>query len=341
MRHTTFRFQAMNTTIEAALPSEDARLEELESLIRDWFADTEARFSRFRQDSELSRLNRSAGALCLVSDAMLEVLLLAQSYRNATSGIFEPFVLPALKQAGYDRSFELLGPERLIEPPNQERRLTPDAVCINSAMRSVTFPRGAEIDLGGMVKSWAACRIAGYLRSTLGVDRGFVNAGGDLTVWNSKPGLQEACLVEIEHPWRADLTVGLLALDNGSAATSSTRGRRWKTSGGVMHHLIDPRSMRPSDSGVVQCTVCGPDAVACDIWAKTICVSGLEEGLPLFQRHAAGEYSLLAWTDSQASVFCGSRASLETHWRELPPDAEIITLHPHSPVYLKEEIRYD
>jgi len=77
-----FRFRAMNTNIEIGLYCGEADIRNLEMRSRGWFENVESAFSRFWPGSELCRLNRSAGRSTLVSDNMLEVLLLAESYRK-------------------------------------------------------------------------------------------------------------------------------------------------------------------------------------------------------------------------------------------------------------------
>ncbi|MCK9912263.1 FAD:protein FMN transferase, partial [Microbacteriaceae bacterium K1510] len=53
----------------------------------------------------------------------------------------------------------------------------------------------------------------------------------------------------------------------------------------MMHHLIDPRTMRPCNSDVMQCTVTGPSAVECEIWAKVVCILGSSAAIPLLLRN--------------------------------------------------------
>jgi thiamine biosynthesis lipoprotein len=100
------RFQAMNTTIELQYTEADKEQAAMRRLAEDWFRTTANRFSRFLPQSELSALNELAGSRCLVSDAMLEVLQLAEHFREKTEAAFNPFIVEALELAGYDDSFE-------------------------------------------------------------------------------------------------------------------------------------------------------------------------------------------------------------------------------------------
>ncbi|MBO9596852.1 MAG: FAD:protein FMN transferase, partial [Cohnella sp.] len=99
-------FEAMNTRIELACLSEETSAPDFERIAVERFLTAEDRFSRFKASSELSQLNRVAGAHCLVSDPMLEVLLLAEYYRHATKGAFNALILNALERAGYQETFD-------------------------------------------------------------------------------------------------------------------------------------------------------------------------------------------------------------------------------------------
>ncbi|WP_088830171.1 FAD:protein FMN transferase [Paenibacillus tyrfis] len=313
LHHTAFR--AMNTDIEVAYFSDSERFD-LEDQVRDWFEFAEERFSRFRPQSELSYLNRSAGRISMVSETMLEVLRLADSYRERTDGMFNPLILKALKAAGYDATFDQVR-------QRQEHRNTsePDTIRIDgsweldTAMKSVRFPPHAEIDLGGIVKGWAVSRLAGWMREAWAVPCGMVNAGGDLAVWGANHRhKKQTWLIGIQNPWNPGEDAGVLHLGEGAAATSSTLGRQWLTHGSVMHHLIDPRTMSPSRSDVVQCTVAGSDVVECEIWAKTMCIAGLEHGLSLFRAEAAGCEALVFLRDGRIH-FIGADASPAVRWQ--------------------------
>lgn len=315
LHHAAFR--AMNTDMDVAYLGCADPLD-LEDQIPDWFEFAEERFSRFRPQSELSYLNRSAGRICMVSETMLEVLLLAESYRKRTDGMFNPLILKALKAAGYDATFDQVRQRQVHRNISEPDSINIDASWeLDAAMKSVRLPPHAEIDLGGIVKGWAVSRLARWMREVWAVPCGMVNAGGDLAVWGaSHRDKGQSWLIGIQNPWNPGEDAGVLHLGVGAAATSSTLGRQWLTHGGVMHHLIDPRTMSPSRSDVVQCTVAGSDAVECEIWAKTMCIAGLEHGLSLFRAEAAGCEALVFLRDGRIH-FIGADASPTVRW-ELP-----------------------
>lgn len=299
-------FNAMNTWIEVKFQAAESEAENLILLAKNWFETVEERFSRFRENSELCNLNRSAGEICMVSDPMLEVLQLAELYRIKTDHIFDPFVLQALKEAGYRESFELFNMDRLDSSQfsNFHMSQTYPLILLDVKMKSVLLPAGLQLDLGGIVKSWAVKRFAVYLRNKHFVEKGLLNAGGDLLAWGSGEEKIHQWSIGIEDPWDPKKELGVISCNEIAVATSSTLGRQWTTRQGAQHHLIDPRTMRPSTSDTVQCTVIGQDPVECEIWSKTICILGREEGTQLLLARAPG-YEALVFTDDRQSHFYG------------------------------------
>ncbi|MGO0063375.1 FAD:protein FMN transferase [Brevibacillus fluminis] len=299
-------FRAMNTDIQVSLGT-DVPLQED---VTDWFARTEKRFSRFLPDSELSRINQLSGKTTLISAAMAEVLALAEMYRHKTGGIFHFMLLDALQHAGYSRSFEQLAPMRdiLAQPP-----VPHDCqISLNASMRSVKLGPGTHLDLGGIVKGWSVDRLGDWLKREKHVTRGFLNAGGDLLVWGGFDE-DEPWLVGIADPRDNDVEIAQVALVDGAVATSSVLGRRWQTKQGDMHHLIDPRTLRPSKSEIVQCTIVGSHVTECEVWAKVACIVGLSAFLPLFGRHLPHCDALLV-TQTGELHFAGDRNRLEANW---------------------------
>ncbi|MGG4144686.1 FAD:protein FMN transferase [Paenibacillus algorifonticola] len=286
----TIRFRAMNTNVEILL---DYAADERRTTAfyadraRDWFEAVEQRFSRFRPDSEWSRLGRSAGSWVVVSDWLFEVIAAAESYRHLTAGVFDLRILPGLEASGYTKSFEHAAAFQAGAGGAERRKLSPAGELeLDYGMKAVKLAGGTSIDAGGIAKGWAVQKLADWLRRSRRVPAGIVNAGGDLYAWNSGGAAAQPAIIDLQHPWEAGATVGELLLANGAVATSGTLGRQWGTGSLASHHLIDPLTMQPSVSDVVQAAVAGPDAVACEIWAKTLCIAGLDQGLRLMDVHA-------------------------------------------------------
>ncbi|MBA2944060.1 FAD:protein FMN transferase [Paenibacillus sp. CGMCC 1.16610] len=318
-------FRSMNTQIQVILAA-SREMSEFEPLIQSYFAKAEQRFSRFLASSECSLLNRNSGSRCMISDEMANVLELCQHYFEVTEGVFNIFILPALEHAGYQRSFETIANDdefaEICNPPLLPFPKDRLQIDLDTAMSSVRFPANQQMDLGGIVKSWTVQGLSDLLRIERQMQRGLVNAGGDVEVWGGASDM-EPWVIAIDRPNSSRihrLDELLLLLVDGSVATSNTQKRSWRNSGGSMHHLIDPNTMKPSRSSVIQCSVVGEHLVECEIWAKVMCIRGLEDGLPLFKRHAQRLEALIFTEDGTLHHVKPSANGSKGQWLGLEAD---------------------
>ena len=107
MSEFSHNFRAMGTDVGLWLwPDDDQQAQPALAESEQFFAQTEARLSRFQPESELSQLNRAAGRPFAASDLLYDLVETALTWRERTAGIFDPTILEALIAAGYDRSFE-------------------------------------------------------------------------------------------------------------------------------------------------------------------------------------------------------------------------------------------
>lgn len=316
-------FRAMNTTIEVQLTfdsSDSGSTEDIANLCRRWFDECEQRFSRFLPQSELNGLNRAGGSWVLVSDFLYDLLAEAERYRKLTDSLFHPGIHRALEAAGYTRSFEHASDFWQQPPVAQLQPLTAmkdnlPPYELDAAMKAVRLADGISLDLGGIAKSWTAGQLGGWLRRSRRLSAVLVNAGGDAALWQA-PSSCEQVRFAISSPWDEGASIGELTIEQGAVATSCTLGRRWQMGTEECHHLIDPRSAKPSQSSIVQATVAGADITACEIWAKVLCIAGAEEGLELMQQHAPDYEALLLDADGMAR-FHGQAESLDARWHGL------------------------
>jgi thiamine biosynthesis lipoprotein len=199
--------------------------------------------SRFRADSDLSRLNAGAGRPVPVSDRLLDDLAVARRGAELTDGLVDPTVGRALVALGYDRDFPLLDG---LDPDDPLVTLTfapvPgwQAVEIDRRRQRARLPGGVMVDLGATAKARAADMAAEAAAGAAGCGV-LVSLGGDLAFAGPVPA----------GGWRIRVTDNAadldgpgqtVALTTGAMATSSVTVRTWPHAGTMVHHLIDPRT---------------------------------------------------------------------------------------------------
>jgi thiamine biosynthesis lipoprotein len=291
----TLHFFAMGCQMLAVVDAAGARAAERLRRVPSWFAAWERRLSRFRPDSELSRLNRSGGTPTQVSTVLGKALGAALGAARLSGGLVTPTALAALEAAGYDRPFAELAPEvvgRGDAPlvPADWRQLQ-----LGRAARTVALPAGVRLDLGGSAKGWAA---AEAVRRLSGAGPALVDAGGDIVV--SGPMADGGFWpIAVASPFgERDAPLGVLQLAAGAVATSGRDERRWRQGGQERHHLIDPRTGRPADTDVLTATVVAGDAVSAEAAAKTALILGSRGGMAWIEARP-GLAALLALADGR------------------------------------------
>ena len=268
-------FRALGTQVEFLYPPQDGAQKRVARAER-WLHAFEQRLSRFQTLSELSRLNRSSGRPFRASPLLFSQVALAIDLARRSGGLFDPTILGQLEGAGYDRSFELISDA--MRAAAGERQADWRAVGLDRATRTVLLPEGLGIDLGGVAKGWAVDRLAAILGCPA-----LTNAGGDIYAAGAPPG-GPAWLVSIEDPLSPERDVLVLGVKDRGVATSSTVRRRWKIGERWAHHLIDPRTGRPSESDVIAATVIASKAYLADYHAKVALLLGRREGLDYLNR---------------------------------------------------------
>ena len=231
--------------------------------------DLDARWSRFRDDSEVSRLNAARRAV--VSPETFDVVARAVAAWSATGGRFDPTVEPAMAALGYDRSYELVGSDVV---PSRPAAPAPGcaAIRLDAARSSVRLPRGTRLDLGGIGKGRAADVVA----ERLDADGVCVNVGGDLRVRGVAPDGGE-WLVAVESPDGG--TDAHLALTDGAVATSSPGAKTWRAGGRPAHHVVDPRTGLSATTDVASATVVAGEAWWAEVLATMALLAGSRRAL--------------------------------------------------------------
>jgi thiamine biosynthesis lipoprotein len=215
--------------------------------------------SRFRSDSEIARVNASAGRAVRVSPLFAEAMGLALRAARLTDGDVDPTVGQALMLAGYDRDWTLLEPP-LAGSPAQDlgargRHTSPmvmaRAVCgwrnvmFDRAACTVRLPAGFTVDLGATAKAWAADRAAQAASQAAGCGA-LVGIGGDIATSGPAPARGWAVHVTDDHRSDHHAPGQTVTIHSGGLATSSTAVRRWRHEGRTMHHIIDPATGAPA-----------------------------------------------------------------------------------------------
>jgi thiamine biosynthesis lipoprotein len=210
--------------------------------------DIDAACSRFREDSELSRVNARAGCETRISPMLVRAVRAALRGARLSGGAVDPTVGTAMRVIGYDGDFDRIrgdGPSITVrETPVPGWR----CVRLSEVTASVYLPHGVELDLGSTAKALCSDLAASAATHVMGGGGVLVSLGGDIAVGGECP--PGGWSIEV-----AEASVGApgeatgdehIAIRTGGVATSSTTVRRWRRGDAVLHHIVDPCTGLPT-----------------------------------------------------------------------------------------------
>lgn len=240
--------------------------------------------SRFREDSELSRLNAAPEREVVVSPLLGRAIAAGLRGAQLTDGAVDPTVGIAIRLAGYDGDFAQVikdgGPLRILATrvPGWQ------VIRFDATSRRVWIPRGVEIDLGATAKALASDLAAKAAAEAIAGGGVLVSLGGDIAVAGEAPAGGWPVQVSEDSGAALDEHEETVTINDGGVATSSTTVRRWTRGGVTLHHIIDPATGRPVDGPLRTATVTAATCVDANIASTAAIVMG-HHALAWLERH--------------------------------------------------------
>ena len=266
----------------------------------------EARLSRTQADSEVSQINANAGQAVRVSEDTAALVRAADTYGAATGGAFDITIAPVVSAWGFTTDhFQVPDPDALTalleQVDGSQVRTGSDA----DGAPTVTIGPNQAIDLGGIAKGYASDRVESLFRS-LEIPSGLVYLGGNVYAHGSKPD-GSAWRVAVQDPASPDAYAAVLSLQDAYAVTSGGYQRYFEQDGKTYHHIIDPATGYPAQSGLTSVTVVADangeglgtaagHGTLCDALSTALFVMGEEKALE-FWRTSDLDFDLVLVTD--------------------------------------------
>lgn len=241
-RETVF---AMDTVMDLQVWGADS--EKTVVAVRSLILEMESTWSAHKEESQIQRLNRGEN----VNDPLL-VGVSDLFYR--TGGAFDPRLYSITKLWGFATKEYNVPTEEEIENAMTDRRW----------------------DLGGAVKGYTGQKAAQLLQK-MGVDRAILNLGGNIQTYGNKPN-GEPWSIGIQNPDGGDPVAVVQVNGTASVVTSGDYQRYFEKDGVRYHHIIDPETGYPANSGLRSVTVICRDGLTADALSTALFVMGLEKG---------------------------------------------------------------
>jgi len=266
-------FPALGTT--AVVVAEPDGLGAATAVVARVLEDIDRTCSRFRSDSDLSRVNDAGGAWTTVDRLFVEAVEAALRAAAATGGLVDPTLGEAMLRIGYDRDFPWIPPDGPALPSAAPWLAAPTwrLIDIRHDRSQVRAPVGVRLDLGSTAKALAADRAAARAAGAVAIGV-LVALGGDIAVAGQAPVGGWRVLAAEDHATPVDAGGEMISLTEGAVATSSVMLRRWTRDGIGLHHLVDPRTGRPADGPWRTASVAAATCVDANIAATAAILLG-------------------------------------------------------------------
>ena len=255
----------------------------------------EALLSRTREDSAVSRIN--SGEAGAADEEVRSLIQKAMEYSEATGGAFDITLAPVSSAWGFT--------EDTYRVPSQEEL---EALMAHVGMdhvhlteNGVELDPGTQIDLGAIAKGYASDMVA-ELYEQWEIPRGLARLGGNIYAKGTRPdgGLWRVGVQDPANPEDSNALVGILELSDAFAVTSGGYQRYFEEDGETYHHIIDPATGRPAESGLTSVTVVADRAsgggTMCDAFSTALFVMGEEKALD-FWRTSGYDFDLVLVTE--------------------------------------------
>ena len=269
----------MSTYAVLTVPaSQSNELDRFSSAARQTLAGLEDSLSIFKPQSEISKLNRSAGTgWCQLTDHGLRVLKLSLLYAELSHGTFDPTIEPLMQLWGFRG-----GAQDTLRLPD-DKEIKACLVCVGYThillnQTSAMLDRsGVSVDLGGIAKGYAVDVCYESLRN-MGLTNLLVNLGGNIRCGGTPtPAAGGPWKIGVRDPFHTDGILGWVALTNGQACGTSGNYEKFVTIDGKRYtHIIDPRTGHPVQ-GMAGVTILATNAVEADAMSKPLFVLGIKE----------------------------------------------------------------
>lgn len=274
-------FTAMDTAMTITVNSDDQNAaNEAVDACATRVAELDALLAPSGEASELARLNAAEGVPTTVSADVQALVEAAVSAAHETDGAFDPTVYPLTAAWGFTSG------KHRTPSADELATLLPhvdyEAVTVDDATDTVSLANGAQIDVGGVAKGFAADELQSILAEH-GVASALLDLGGNVTAVGAKPD-GSPWKVGVADPAAPDQLAGTLELSDATVSTSGAYQRFFTDDAGVLrHHLIDPSTGYPADSDLVSASVIGPNGARCDALSTALYVMGLDRALAFWR----------------------------------------------------------
>lgn len=253
-----------------------------------------------KETSEVSRLNRSGEAV--LSPTMANLVKKSLDIYKKTDGLFDITIYPLMELWGFPTKNYRVPSEKEIE--EKLKLVGSDKIDFNEETRKISFKnKGMEIDFGGIGKGYITDELVKILTDEK-VESAIINLGGNVFGFRKKPD-GSLWNIAIRDPNEPDKYMAAIRLEDSAVITSGGYERYFEENGIIYHHILDPRTGKPSDSGLKSVSIISKDGTLADALSTSLFIMGEEKAVKYWKENGNDFDILLMTKDNRLLVSAG------------------------------------
>ena len=250
-----------------------------------------------KETSEVSRLNRSGEAV--LSPTVANLVKRSLDIYKKTDGLFDITIYPLMELWGFPTKNYKVPSEKEIE--EKLKLVGSDKIDFNEETRKISFKnKGMEIDFGGIGKGYITDELVKILTDEK-VESAIINLGGNVFGFRKKPD-GSLWNIAIRDPNQPDKYMAAIRLEDSAVITSGGYERYFEENGVIYHHILDPRTGKPSDSGLKSVSIISKDGTLADALSTSLFIMGEEKAIGYWKENGNDFDILLMTKDNRLLV---------------------------------------
>lgn len=253
-----------------------------------------------KETSEVSRLNR--GGEAVLSPTMANLVKRSLDIYKKTDGLFDITIYPLMELWGFPTKNYRVPSEKEIE--EKLKLVGSDKIDFNEETRKISFKnKGMEIDFGGIGKGYITDELVKILTDEK-VESAIINLGGNVFGFRKKPD-GSLWNIAIRDPNEPDKYMAAIRLEDSAVITSGGYERYFEENGIIYHHILDPRTGKPSESGLKSVSIISKDGTLADALSTSLFIMGEEKAVKYWKENGSNFDILLMTNDNRLLVSAG------------------------------------
>ena len=253
-----------------------------------------------KETSEVSRLNRSGEAV--LSPTVANLVKRSLGIYKKTDGLFDITIYPLMELWGFPTKNYRVPSEKEIE--EKLKLVGSDKIDFNEETRKISFKnKGMEIDFGGIGKGYITDELVKILTDEK-VESAIINLGGNVFGFRKKPD-GSLWNIAIRDPNEPDKYMAAIRLEDSAVITSGGYERYFEENGIIYHHILDPRTGKPSESGLKSVSIISKDGTLADALSTSLFIMGEEKAVKYWKENGSNFDILLMTKDNRLLVSAG------------------------------------